>query len=482
MSEQPAPSLLEALWRYRWSSSALVLALAALSAVAGLVSGPAAVVTARISLSPPTATSVLAPGATGDASSARYTAQRAAFITSDAVLTAVTGRVGDVDLTTLRREVEANPAAGENTVVVTVTAASPEEAVALAEAVVESYAEQTEAEVERLSEAALDSLAESEAEVLSSGDGAGGAGSAAATLSDLRLQASEIRSDSALFGDGVTFVESPDIDAVQTRGLPLRETALGVVVGLVLAGVLAWVRADRHRRVGGPQEHEGDAPLLGTLRSPEDVEVPEGVEVLEMPTASHRLVGAAVGRDLSTGVLAVTATDGELRTATVLNLAASLAREGRRVAVVDGDLRRCRLSQVLAAPGAPWTEPRRDGRGPRPTDLLRTAGGHEVAVVTARPLDETSEGPARGVVEERVARWRSTYDVVLLDLPPVGTDQLAYDLAAAADAGLLVVAQGDDSRWLPDEVRQWAALGTRVVGYVYADASTRGRARFRSLR
>ncbi|ROP43012.1 CpsD/CapB family tyrosine-protein kinase [Pseudokineococcus lusitanus] len=473
-----APTLIGALWRYRWSSALLVLLVAALSVAAGSVSGPAATVSASISLTPPGPDNVLAPGTQGDASSARYTAQRAAFVTSDAVLTAVADRTGRDNLTELRREVVAEPALTSSTVTVTVESSDAEEAVALASAVVDSYAEQTQAQVDQLTQEALDSLAASEQEVIDSTDVVlpveeAQQGSVAATLADLRLQASEIRTSSALFGDGVSFVEAPRLDAVVTRGLPLREAFLGVVVGLVAAGLLAWVRADRHRRLSSPDELEPDASFLGELRRPGDLDVPAPGEPLEMPTQSHRLVGAVVGRETSGGVLAVTSADERLRTATALNLAASLARDGRRVLVVDGDTDHHALTSRLALDGTPWTAALADGgRAPVPT-LLRTTGGGELQVVGAAP--DATAAPGGRSVEELVRGWRRDHDAVVVDLPALGGGQLVTDLAAAADAGLLVVAHGADDRGTRDELRRWAALGTPLVGYVYARASARGR-------
>ena len=471
-----APTLVGALWRYRWSSALLVLLVAALSVVAGSLAGPAATVSASLSLTPPGPDNVLAPGTQGDASSARYTAQRAAFVTSDAVLTAVAERTGRDNLTELRREVVAEPALNSSTVTVTVESSTPREAVELASAVVDSYAEQTQAQVDEATQEALDSLAASEQQVIDSTDAVlpveeAQQGSVAATLADLRLQASEIRTSSALFGDGVSFVEAPRLDAVVTRGLPLREAFLGVVVGLVAAGLLAWVRADRHRRLSAPDELEPDASYLGELRRPADLDVPGPGEPLAMPTQSHRLVGAVVGRELTGGVLAVTSADDRLRTATALNLAASLAREGRRVLVVDGDADHHALTGWLALEGTPWTAALADGgAAPVPT-LLRTTGGGELQVVGAGAVDAA----AGRSVEELVRGWRREHDAVVVDLPSLGGGQLVTDLAAAADAGLLVVAHGADDRGTRDELRRWAALGTPLVGYVYARASARGR-------
>ncbi len=69
----------------------------------------------------------------------------------------------------------------------------------------------------------------------------------ATTLSQLAIQASEIRTSSALFGDGVEFVIAPRLDSVTLPSLPIKEAAVGFILGLVLAATAAWIRADRQR-------------------------------------------------------------------------------------------------------------------------------------------------------------------------------------------------------------------------------------------
>jgi len=240
------PGLVEALWRYRWSSMAIVVVAVGISIGVALMVQPPAQARATIALASPPEDNVLAPGTQGDASLARYTAQRAAFVTSDVVLGAVAAVTGD-DVTDLRSKVTATPSGTSNTLSVTVSAESRRAAVELAEAVVEAYRSETEAQIERRTEAAIRAIEESAASASGSRGATTDAAARSATLSQLALRASEIRVSSALLGDGVDFVNAPRRDAVMGRRLPVRDAALGFVVGLVVAATLAWIRADRSR-------------------------------------------------------------------------------------------------------------------------------------------------------------------------------------------------------------------------------------------
>ena len=48
----------------------------------------------------------------------------------------------------------------------------------------------------------------------------------------------------AVLGDGVEFVVNPDESSVSSQQLPIREAALGLILGLVIAGTVAYLRAD----------------------------------------------------------------------------------------------------------------------------------------------------------------------------------------------------------------------------------------------
>jgi succinoglycan biosynthesis transport protein ExoP len=246
MNDDAHPGVLASLWKYRGTSAAIVSVVVLLSVGVGFLAQPrGAQAKATIALSSPPAKSVLAPGVQGDASLARYTAQRAAYVTSDAVLRTVAASLRRSDITKLRRAISATASTSSNTIVIVADADTDREAVQLAAATVAAYRSETTHEVQRLTDAAIASIAQSSRRVQA--DASAGSKSISTTVSQLAVQASEIRVSSALFGDGVDFVAAPRADAVTRASIPLREAALGLVLGLLLAATAAWIRADRTR-------------------------------------------------------------------------------------------------------------------------------------------------------------------------------------------------------------------------------------------
>ena len=244
---KPAPvGLLGAMWHYRWMCVGIVAVCVVLSVAVGFVLTPEPSATATIALKTPSQDNVLAPGSTGDASLARYTAQRARFVTSDAVLANVGAALGTDDLNSLRKQLDVQPSTDSNIITITASGTSRDDAVKLATGVTRAYGEETQKQDDALTAAALASIDESAAQVRSTitGNNVAVNDAAASTLGQLQQRGANIRTASAVLGDGVEFVVNPDESSVVTSRLPIKEGALGFILGLVIAGTVAYLRAD----------------------------------------------------------------------------------------------------------------------------------------------------------------------------------------------------------------------------------------------
>ena len=234
VAEAEHTSIVAALWRYWFTSLVIVLLAMAVSYGVGMFVQPDVRASASIALVTPPQGSVVASGVQGEASLARYTTQRARFLTSDAVLSRVSEQV-DLPLSQLREAIVASASSSANVVTVTAEAAPAVRAVELANAVVDAYRAASAEQVDRLTDTVIESLGNSTRTV----------GSLTPAATQLLLEASRIRVSSDLFGDGVDFVVAARLDDVVNPGPPVRETALGAIVGLVIAATIAWLRADR---------------------------------------------------------------------------------------------------------------------------------------------------------------------------------------------------------------------------------------------
>jgi polysaccharide biosynthesis transport protein len=159
---------------------------------------------------------------------------------------------------------------------------------------------------------------------------------------------------------------------------------------------------------------------------------------------SSLLLGA--GGD--TRVLVITsALPGEGKTMTAVNCATVLAQQGTRVLLVDADLRRSSLHRNFGI--------RRD---PGLGDVLSGSCTAEDAVVTVESIPHLSvvtsgarlpypsEALASGSMTCALQRWRTEYDHIVIDTPPVAMVTDAVVLAAQADSVLLVALASGTTR------------------------------------
>ena len=163
-------------------------------------------------------------------------------------------------------------------------------------------------------------------------------------------------------------------------------------------------------------------------------------------------------------LLVTGATPDEDKTIVLANLAITLAATGRRVVVVDCDLRRPRLHALFGVAEAPGLTSMilDEALGPP----LQDTSFPNVQVVTSGPLPPN---PAELLGSERmgraIAQIGANADYILFDAPPVTVVSDAAMLAARLDGVLLVVASGRTRREAARRAKeQLDRVGARLLG------------------
>jgi capsular exopolysaccharide synthesis family protein len=181
---------------------------------------------------------------------------------------------------------------------------------------------------------------------------------------------------------------------------------------------------------------------------------------------THLLAQCGEGRFCT---LVTSAEAGEGKTVTCLNLAITLAeRRDRTTVIVDGDLRRGRIGQMLngqASPGlADVLRGQRDIR-----DVLQpTAYGNLFFVSCGQARrDEAADLVGRPEMGEALALLRRQFDYILLDSPPVNAISDACIMGGAVGEALVVVRMDRTSRDSVDRaIRLLHASNVKVSGVV----------------
>lgn len=281
-------------------------------------------------------------------------------------------------------------------------------------------------------------------------------------LQPLQSQASEIRN---LLGDlnlgielapgGGAELLSPAWapDTPVNRNIPLN-LAIGLVFGLFLGAVLAFVRDyfDDSVKTKEMAERVTGVATLGLIPK---IEGQDDLVTATHPTApaaeAFRMLRTSVkflGVERQVRVVQVTSpSPGEGKTMVAVNLAVAFAQAGDRVVIVGGDLRRPRMEEVLEVPLTPGLTAVLIGDVTLPQAIQSAPAVPNLSVL---PAGQPPPNPSELLSGERARRLidvlGQTYDVVVVDSPPVLPVSDALVLARMADTTLLVTSANKTSK------------------------------------
>lgn len=154
----------------------------------------------------------------------------------------------------------------------------------------------------------------------------------------------------------------------------------------------------------------------------------------------------------------------EGKSTTLANLAVTIAQAGKKVILVDCDLRRPSLNQIFNARGAPgFTDMMRDDALMQKPPLQETGIANLRLLASGTIPPNPSELLASRRMGEVIAALQALADIVLFDAPPVIAVTDAAVLASKVDAVLLVVSAGKTKR---DHAKKAKALLEKVNAHL----------------
>jgi capsular exopolysaccharide synthesis family protein len=315
----------------------------------------------------------------------------------------------------------------------------------------------------------------------------------------------------------VEVVEAGTVEIVDAASLPYRAVSrlralrvlLGLLIGMGIGGVSALVIDSTNGRVRrrNDLEEEMQVPvlsviprielpanghlslerlssLIGRRRSPNEQQLrrdgstgsstaasfmsPAGGEAFRMLRSSLKW---SHPDDAGKTLMISSALSEEGKTTTSANLAVVCALEGKRVLLIDCDLRRPRLHKVFRVP-----------RDPGVAQVLRADLSASVAVrdtfisglsilPAGRYTDPFADFLGSDRMRELLRTLSEQFDLVIVDTPPVLAVADAAAIGPLADGVLFVVAAGTTNRRAVEQaLGQLASAGARVIGAVLNDA------------
>jgi polysaccharide biosynthesis transport protein len=272
------------------------------------------------------------------------------------------------------------------------------------------------------------------------------------------------------------------IDRAQTPSLPAYprpalDMALAGLAGIALALGAAIARSRMDEQVHGPSDVERDfrAPLLGVI--PLVKNGANFADALEDPwspvTEAHHAISLAldpVGRMADHNVLLLTSSyANQGKSMTAFKLAANFVAAGKKVLLVDADMRRGSLHRVLGLSNRPGlADLLANGTPYKLADAVQKCEARGFSVVPrGRPATNPAELLATRRFADLLEEAAKLYDVVILDGPPVLGLADAPRLSRMADATVFVVEANRTSReHAKIALRRLADAGADQIGLV----------------
>jgi len=272
----------------------------------------------------------------------------------------------------------------------------------------------------------------------------------------------------------LTVTKQATVPGTPTSPKKVVNVGLGFVLGLILGIGLAMLREILDNTVKGPSDFEQfGVPVLGN--------VPFDKRTSKTPVAfrgdphssrseAYRQIRTNlqfVDVDNPPRIIAVSsAIPGEGKSTTAINLAAALAEAGARVCLVEADLRRPSLANVLGLVADVAFTTVVIGKAPVET-VLQNAG-RNLAVLTSGPIPPNpSELLLSKHAKQVIFDIAAKVDFTIIDTPPLLPVTDGAELATVADGMILVHRAGKTTR--DQALRSMEALdkvGKKPIGVV----------------
>ncbi|NYF15542.1 capsular exopolysaccharide synthesis family protein [Microbacterium sp. AK009] len=270
--------------------------------------------------------------------------------------------------------------------------------------------------------------------------------------------------------------------APSSPNVPLN-LALGALVGLALGVGAAVLRSVLDTRIRSPRDVEQvtDRPMIGAI--PFDSKVKERPLIVHADPLSPR---AESFRALRTNLqfldmegrssfVITSSVPSEGKSTTTINLAIALADAGKRVALIDTDLRKPKVAEYLGIEGGAGLTDVLINRA-RVGDVMLPWGQRSLYVLPAGKVPPNpSELLGSAQMHTLLEVLERDFDVVLCDAPPLLPVTDAAILAKATSGAILIVASGQTNRHqLSGALDALQTVGAKIAGLVMTMVPTKG--------
>ena len=301
----------------------------------------------------------------------------------------------------------------------------------------------------------------------------------------------ELGMNRASIVSNIYVVDMPHIPSGFVRTDLMHKMLLALLFGGALGSGLAFLVEYFDTRVKTPEQIQKmfDLPYLGTIYhfSARDKSPKKVLQMIEAPyshiaeafrTLKTNLLFAASIGDMKRAILITSSAPGEGKTFVTANLGVALAQSGKRVLVVETDLRNPSLHQPFEIERSPGlTNAMLNGDVEYPDLPIQLTQVENLELLPAGdPPPNPSELLCSNKMEKVYLALREQYDFVLFDSPPIFLTSDPIILAQRVD-GVIVVARSGETRKdvFKEAVERLLRGDAKILGILFNDLYREGR-------
>lgn len=271
-------------------------------------------------------------------------------------------------------------------------------------------------------------------------------------------------------------ITPPTGSMIPTAPVKNKILLIGLVLGLLIPVCIIFVRENMNTKVRGRKDLEnlslpfvGEIPQYGRVRRSGLLRkkvIPETETKVVVQEGKRDVVNEAfrvlrtnlefVSGEAGTGqiILLTSFNPGSGKTFLTMNIAATLALKGKRILVIDGDLRRGSTSAYVGTPHQGLSN-YLAGKVQRIEEVIVPAS--ETVRFDVLPVGTIPPNPSELLAGERLqpllADLRTRYDYILIDCPPIELVADTHILAKYADRTIFVIRAGLLERSMLNELQ-----------------------------
>lgn len=302
------------------------------------------------------------------------------------------------------------------------------------------------------------------------------------TYGTLLGQYEEARVNEAIRSNAISIIEPPFVPSNPSQPRQELNLALGIIVGLIVGVGLAFVfeNLDSTLYTTGQIESATNLPTVGKIPYTQNAQHVIRFDNGYKPEveAFRRLrtnILSSIKTDGTQSLLIASAESGEGKSTIAANLAVTMAQSGRRVIVVDCDMRQPTLHTIFDQPNKRGLTDILLGKLTLP-ETVQDTKYLRVELITSGSLPPNpTELLASPQMRELMEELKSQYDIILLDTPALLSVTDAAVLAPLVDVVVLVVARTRSNRQAVQAVRrELAHVSVKSAGVVVNRAEKNG--------